>query len=239
MLDERFQRTAMLLGEGAVEELHNSRVLLLGLGGVGGYTCEVLARAGIGTLILVDFDTVSRSNINRQILADDTTVGRKKTAVAAERIARISPSTHVQLIEQFVDEENAEALILAAAPHYIVDAIDHVPGKLAIARAAHKHGIPLVSCMGTGNKLYPEKLQISDITKTHTCPLARAVRARLRREGIGHLTVLWSSEPARAPAIPLVEDGRTVPASVAFVPAAAGRLLGGYVVRHLSGENET
>lgn len=235
MVDERFFRTAMLLGEQAIDKLHRSRVMLLGLGGVGGYTCEALARAGIGELILVDFDTVSRSNINRQILADDTTVGRMKTAVAGERVSRISPDTRLQLIEQFVDADNAEALILAAAPHYVIDAIDHVPAKLAIARAAHKHGIPLVSCMGTGNKLYPEKLQISDITKTHTCPLARAVRAKLRREGIAHLDVLWSSEQPRTPVIPTVEEGRVTPASISFVPAAAGLLLGGFVIRRLLG----
>lgn len=235
MVDERFFRTAMLLGEQAIDKLHRSRVMLFGLGGVGGYTCEALARAGIGELILVDFDTVSRSNINRQILADDTTVGRMKTAVAGERVSRISPDTRLQLIEQFVDADNAESLILAAAPHYVIDAIDHVPAKLAIARAAHKHGIPLVSCMGTGNKLYPEKLQISDITKTHTCPLARAVRAKLRREGIAHLDVLWSSEQPRTPVIPTVEEGRVTPASISFVPAAAGLLLGGFVIRRLLG----
>ena len=233
MVDERFLRTAMLLGEEAVEKLQDSRVMLFGLGGVGGYTCEALARAGVGELILVDFDTVSRSNINRQILADDTTVGQRKTAVAAARVATISPAARVRVVEQFVDEENAEELILAASPSYMIDAIDHVPGKLAIARAAHKHGIPLVSCMGTGNKLYPEKLQISDITKTHTCPLARSVRAKLRREGIGHLDVLWSSEQPRVPAIHMEEEGRAIPASVSFVPATAGLMLAGFVVRRL------
>ncbi|MBQ8350630.1 MAG: tRNA threonylcarbamoyladenosine dehydratase [Clostridia bacterium] len=233
MVDERFCRTAMLLGEEAVFTLQKSRVMLVGLGGVGGYTCEALVRAGIGELILVDFDTVSRSNINRQILADDTTVGRRKTAVAAERIARISPATRVYPVEQFVDTDNAEELILTTAPHYIIDAIDHVPGKLAIIRAAHKHHIPVISCMGTGNKLYPEKLQIGDIAKTHTCPLARTMRAKLRREGIDHLDVLWSSEQPRTPVIPTMEEGRTIPASVSFVPAAAGLMLGGYVVRRL------
>ncbi len=234
MTDERFSRTAMLLGEEAVDRLWSSRVMLFGLGGVGGYACEALARAGIGELILVDFDTVSCSNINRQILADDTTVGQPKAAVAAARVLRISPQARVQTVEQFVDEANAASLIQAAAPHYIIDAIDHVPGKLAIIQAAHARGIPVISCMGTGNKLYPEKLQISDISKTHTCPLARSVRAKLRAAGISHVEVLWSSEQPRTPRIPLVEDGRAVPATVSFVPAAAGLLLGGHVIRRLA-----
>lgn len=233
-MNERFFRTAMLLGEEAVARLWSSRVMLFGLGGVGGYACEALARAGVGELILVDFDTVSRSNINRQILADDETVGLPKVAVAAARVARISPKTQVKVVERFVDEENAEELIRASAPHYMIDAIDYVPGKLAIIRAAHAQGIPVISCMGTGNKIYPEKLQISDISKTHTCPLARSVRAKLRAAGIAHVDVLWSSEQPRTPCIPLVEDGRSVPASVSFVPAAAGLLLGGYVVRKLA-----
>lgn len=233
MVEVRFSRTAMLLGEQAVHTLGESRVMLFGLGGVGGYACEALARAGVGELILVDFDTVSPSNINRQILADDTTVGQKKTAVAAARIARIAPHTRVQLHEVFVDAQNAEAMITAAMPHYVIDAIDHVPGKLAIITAAQAHGIPVVSCMGTGNKLYPEKLQIGDIAKTHTCPLARAVRAGLRRSGVMHADVLWSSELPRTPAA-AGEGGQRVPASISYVPAVAGLMLGGYVTRRLA-----
>lgn len=233
MIEERFSRTAMLLGEQAVRALGESRVMLFGLGGVGGYTCEALARAGVGELILVDFDTVSPSNINRQILADDTTVGQKKTAVAAARIARIAPGTRIQLREEFADTQNTEAMILSAMPHYVIDAIDYVPGKLAIITAAMAHGIPVISCMGTGNKLYPEKLQIGDIAKTHTCPLARAVRTGLRRAGIFHADVLWSSEMPRTPAV-AGENGQRVPASVSYVPAIAGLMLGGYVIRRLA-----
>lgn len=233
MNDERFLRTEMLIGEAALAKLRGSCVMLFGLGGVGGYACEALARAGVGKLVLVDFDTVSQSNINRQILADDTTVGQKKTTVAAARVARISPATTVRLIDTFVDGENAASLIQEVAPQYIIDAIDHVPGKLAIIGAAHEQGIPVVSCMGTGNKLYPEKLQISDISKTHTCPLARSVRAKLRQSGIAHVDVLWSSELPRTPAKPLVEEGRAVPASISFVPSAAGLLLAAHVIRCL------
>ena len=234
MIEERFSRTAMLIGEEALRALQHSSVLLFGLGGVGGYACEALARAGVGELHLVDFDTVSVSNINRQILADETTVGRPKAAVAAERVARISPATRVQVIDRFVDETNIEEIILAAGPQYIIDAIDTVDSKLAILRVAQAHGIPVISCMGTGNKLYPEKLQISDISKTHTCPLARAVRARLRREGINHAEVLWSSEPPHKPCTPVEEGGRVIPASISFVPAAAGLILAGYVIRKLA-----
>ncbi|MBO5050839.1 MAG: ThiF family adenylyltransferase [Clostridia bacterium] len=235
MIEERFSRTAMLIGEEALGALQHSRVLLFGLGGVGGYACEALARAGVGELHLVDFDTVSISNINRQILADETTVGRPKAAVAAERVARIAPATRVRVVDRFADEANVEAIILAADPQYIIDAIDTVDSKLAILRVAQAHGIPVISCMGTGNKLYPEKLQISDISKTHTCPLARAVRARLRREGINHAEVLWSSEPPRKPCTPVEEGGRVIPASISFVPAAAGLMLAGHVIRKLVG----
>ena len=234
MIEERFSRTAMLIGEEALCALQHSSVLLFGLGGVGGYACEALARAGIGELHLVDFDTVSISNINRQILADETTVGRQKAAVAAERVARIAPATRVQVIDRFVDAANVEEIILAARPQYIIDAIDTVDSKLAILRVAQAHGIPVISCMGTGNKLYPEKLQISDISKTHTCPLARAVRARLRREGINHAEVLWSSEPPRKPCTLIEEGGRVIPASISFVPAAAGLMLAGHVIRKLA-----
>lgn len=234
-MDERFSRTASLLGDEAVLALQSKRVMLLGLGGVGGYTCEALARAGVGELYLVDFDAVSVSNINRQILADDTTVGRPKTAVAAERIARISPQARVTVQECLVTPENAEEMILAAAPHYIIDAIDAVPAKIALIRAAHANGIPIVSCMGTGNKLYPERFQISDITKTHTCALARAVRRQLREAGIAHADVLWSSEPPRTPVSPQYDGGRAVPATVSYVPAVAGLMLAGFVIRRLLG----
>ena len=233
MTDERFSRTAMLLGEEALSRLFSSRVMLFGLGGVGGYACEALARAGVGHLFLCDFDTVSISNINRQILADDTTVGQKKTAVAAERVRRIHPSAEVTVADLFVDEKNALDLIASFRPDYIIDAIDAVPSKIALIAAANTLSVPIISCMGTGNKLDPEKLTIADISKTHTCPLARAVRTRLRAVGISHVDVLFSTEK---PITPQVGEGeKSVPASVPFVPSVAGLMLGGFVIRRLSG----
>ena len=233
MTDERFSRTAMLLGEEALSRLFSSRVMLFGLGGVGGYACEALARAGVGHLFLCDFDTVSVSNINRQILADDTTVGQKKTAVAAERVRRIHPSAEVTVADLFVDEKNALDLIASFRPDYIIDAIDAVPSKIALIAAANTLSVPIISCMGTGNKLDPEKLTIADISKTHTCPLARAVRTRLRAVGISHVDVLFSTEKPIAPQVG--EGEKSVPASVSFVPSVAGLMLGGFVVLRLSG----
>ncbi len=233
MTDERFSRTAMLLGEVGLSRLFASRVMLFGLGGVGGYACEALARAGVGHLFLCDFDTVSVSNINRQILADDTTVGQKKTAVASERVRRIHPSAEVTVADLFVDEKNALDLIASFRPDYIIDAIDAVPSKIALIAAASTLSVPIISCMGTGNKLDPEKLAIADISKTHTCPLARAVRTRLRAVGISHVDVLFSTEKPIAPQVG--EGEKSVPASVSFVPSVAGLMLGGFVIRRLSG----
>lgn len=235
MVEERFSRTALLVGEEGVSRLAAATVAVFGLGGVGGYVCEALARAGIGHLILVDHDVISRSNINRQILADEETVGRPKVEVAAERAKKINPAAFVTAVQRFVLSEELEGLFADCRPDYIVDAIDTVTGKVGILRYAAAAGIPAVSCMGTGNKLEPETLQISDISRTHTCPLARAVRARLRREGILHADVLWSSELPRKPVVQLTENGRHIPASVSFVPGVAGLMLGGFVVRRLLG----
>ncbi len=235
MGDERFSRTALMLGGEAVQRLQESRVLLIGLGGVGGYACEALARAGVGTLWLVDHDIVSESNINRQILADSTTVGRPKVEVAAERVARIHPGAHVVARQQFLEEVDLPHLLEEAKPQYIIDAIDTVTSKVALIRQATRQGVPIVSCMGTGNKLYPERLQIGDLAHTHTCPLARAMRARLRAEGVLHVDVLWSDEAPRAPLCPIQENGRHIPASISYVPAVAGLMLAGYVIRRLSG----
>lgn len=235
MIDERFSRAALLLGADAIQKLHNSRVLLLGLGGVGGYALEALARAGVGELYLVDADTVSVSNINRQILADDSTVGRPKTEVAAERVARINPAARVHTITRFLAEEDAAPLIEEIRPDYIIDAIDTTATKIGIICAARAQGVPVISCMGTGNKLAPEKLQIADIAKTHTCPLARSVRARLRAAGVNHVDVLFSTELPIQQKETVVEDGRQIPASISYVPAVAGLMLGGYVIRRLAG----
>ncbi len=233
-MEERLSRTALLIGEEAIGKLQNSHVMLFGLGGVGGYALEALARGGVGKLTLVDFDSVSESNLNRQILATRSTVGLKKTDVAAARVREIAPGVAVLTHEIFVDRENAAALIAGARPDYIIDAIDAVAGKLGIILAAKEAGIPVISSMGTGNKLDPTRFRITDIGKTHTCPLARAMRVELRRLGVAHVDVLWSDELPVTPAKTLTENGKSIPASISYVPSAAGLIIGGYVLRKLA-----
>ena len=233
-MEERFVRTAALLGEEAVSRLAASTVAVFGLGGVGGYVVESLARAGVGTLWLFDFDTVSESNINRQIYALSSTVGMKKTDVARARIADINPAATVHTEDTFVDAENIGEYLDRAHPDFIVDAIDSVPSKIALILAARERDIPIVCCMGTGNKLDPTKLQITDIKKTNTCPLAATVRTRLRKLGVTDgVAALWSSElPARQKEGE--EGARPVPATVSYLPAVAGLMLGGYVIRKIA-----
>lgn len=233
MVSERFSRTARLLGDAAIEKLQNTHVLLFGVGGVGGYVLEALVRAGVGEITVVDADTVSESNINRQILATTDTVGQEKTAVAAARARAINPDVRVHEICRFVEEDTAAALIADVSPDYIVDAIDTVSAKVGIIRAASKSGIPIISSMGTGNKLDPTKLTVTDIAKTSICPLARAMRTRLRREGILHLDVLFSSEVPLVPLESEQEHGRHLPASTPFVPAAGGLAIASHVVRKI------
>lgn len=233
MIQERFSRTARLLGDAAIEKLHNTHILLFGVGGVGGYVLEALVRAGVGEITVVDADTVSESNINRQILATTDTVGKLKTAVAAARARAINPDVRVHELPVFVEEGSAAALIKEAAPDYIVDAIDTVAAKVGIIRAAKEMNIPILSSMGTGNKLDPTKLTVTDIAKTSVCPLARAMRTRLRREGIAHLDVLFSTELPLTPLENEEENGRHLPASTPFVPAAAGLVIAAHVVRKI------
>ena len=224
-------REEALIGKDNVEKLKKASVLVFGIGGVGSYAVEALARAGIGKLTLVDGDTVSVSNINRQLIADTETVGRAKAVVAAERVRKINPSCTVVAVTEFCDETNTVRVIEDAAPDFIVDAIDCVSTKLIIAEYAVSHGMKMISSMGTGNKLYPEKLRIADISKTEVCPLARVMRKKLRERNILHLPVVFSTE------IP-VSTGERVPASVSFVPSAAGILIAGYAVRTLIGRQE-
>lgn len=234
-MEERYVRTAALLGEEAVLRLRNSAVAVFGLGGVGGYTVEALARAGVGALWLFDFDTVSESNLNRQLFALTSTVGMKKTGVARARVADINPNTVVYTEDTFADESNIGEYLDRARPDFIVDAIDSVPSKIALILAARERNIPIISCMGTGNKLDPSKLQITDIKKTNTCPLAAAVRTRLRKLGVNDgVAALWSTEfPVRPQNGE--EGGRPVPATVSYLPAVAGLMLGGYVIRKIAG----
>ena len=225
-----FDRTEALIGTEGLERLRNSRVAVFGIGGVGGHVCEALARSGVGAIDLVDKDTVSETNINRQIVALRSTVGKYKTEVMAERIADINPDCAVREHRFFYLPENADRFDLSQYD-FVVDAIDTVSAKIELAVRTQKAGIPFVASMGTGNKLHPELLGITDLAKTSVCPLARVMRRELKARGIEHIPVLYSPEPP----IPSVisENGRHAPASTPFVPGAAGLIIAAYVVREL------
>ena len=236
-MKEELLRTAMLLGEEAVEKLQKARVAVFGIGGVGGYTLEALARAGIGALDLIDSDTVSRSNINRQILATQSTVGMPKVEAGKKRVLDINPDCIVRTWEIFYTPETADQFDFTQYD-YIVDAIDTVTGKLQLIQRAHECGTPVISCMGTGNKLDASAFEVSDISKTTMCPLARIVRKELGKRGIKHLKVVYSQEEALSPT-GWEEEARAlgkrqIPGSVSFVPGAAGLILAGEVIKDLA-----
>lgn len=230
--DEMFERTAMLFGRDAIEALGQKRVIVFGVGGVGGYVCEALCRSGIGTIDIVDNDCVSVSNINRQIIASSSTVGRSKVDVMKERLSDINPDVTVNCHSFFYLPENADLIDLSAYD-YIVDAIDTVSAKIELAVRAQKDGIPIISSMGTGNKTDPTRLRVADLTKTTTCPLARVMRRELRSRGIDHLKVVFSDEEASTPLFADTKTGKKVPASTAFVPPVAGLLIAREVVLDL------
>ena len=229
-------RTALLLGEAGVNALKRARVAVFGIGGVGGFACEALARAGVGSLLLVDDDTVSESNLNRQLIALRSTIGQPKVAVMAARIADIDPSIAVETRQCFFDETTAGSFDFSAFD-YVIDAIDTVSAKVELICRAKAAGTPIVSCMGAGNKLDPTKFVVTDLAKTDTCPLARVLRQRLRKQGIQHLQVVYSTEPPLTP-LETIQDGgrRQLPGSVSFVPSAAGLVAAGAVIRALCGK---
>ncbi len=236
-MSDWLHRERMMLGDAAVDSLKNKTVLLFGVGGVGGYALEAIVRAGIGHVALVDNDTVSLTNINRQIIADTTTVGKLKTEVAAERVRAINPEITVERYDIFATPENIPELIDKVRPDYIVDAIDTVTSKLSIIVTAKNTGIPVISSMGTGAKLDPTGFKIVDITKTHTCPLAKVMRIKLRELGVAHCDVLFSDElPIKAVCESELAGAttRNVPGSVSFVPSVAGLIIGGHVVKKLA-----
>ena len=236
-MNEQFLRTAMLLGEDAVNRLQNARVAVFGIGGVGGYTVEALARSGIGQLDLIDSDTVSVSNINRQILATHSTVGMPKVEAAKARVLDINPECCVRTHQVFYTPETAH-LFDFSEYDYIVDAIDTVTGKLALVQRAAEANTPIICCMGTGNKLDASAFQVADISRTSMCPLARIMRKELGKRGIKHLKVVYSQEEALSPTGWEEEAAalgkRQIPGSVAFVPGAAGLILAGEVIRDLA-----
>ena len=242
-MEEQFARTELLLGREAMERLFRARVAVFGLGGVGGYAVEALARSGVGTLDLIDDDTVNLTNLNRQIIATHETLGRHKVDAARERVLSINPGAVVHTYKTFFLPETAGQFDFTQFD-YVVDAIDTVTGKLMLVEAAQRAGTPVISCMGAGNKLDPTAFEVADLSRTSVCPLARVMRKERGKRGIRHLKVVYSKEQAMTPAPAAEEPGsahpkRQTPGSNAFVPAVAGLILAGEVVKDIAGRNGT
>ena len=223
--ESALSRTEGLIGTQALDILKNARVAVFGVGGVGSYVVEALARSGIGTLDLVDNDIVAESNLNRQLIALHSTIGQSKVEIAKARVLDICPECKVNTYKCFYLPEEAESFPFSEFD-YIVDAIDTVKAKLSLVEEANKAGVPIISSMGTGNKLDPCRFEVSDISKTSVCPLAKVMRVELRKRGIHHLKVVYSKEE------PVNIDSRT-PASIAFVPSVAGLIIAGEVIKDL------
>ena len=228
----QFSRTALLLGQDGVEKLKKARIAVFGVGGVGGYVVEALARSGVGTLDLIDNDKVSLSNINRQIIALHSTIGRQKTEVAAERAKDINPQITVNTYNVFYLPETAAQFDFSQYD-YVVDAIDTVSGKIALVEQAKAANVPIISAMGAGNKLDPTAFEVADVSKTTVCPLARVMRRELKKRGIEHLKVVYSKEEPLPAKMLDEETGKPIPASVAFVPSVVGLIVASEVIKDL------
>lgn len=235
-MQDEFSRAGLLLGSDAIDRLSHTHIAVFGVGGVGSFAAEALARAGIGELTLIDSDTVSVTNRNRQLIALSSTVGQPKTEAMAARIRDINPSAIVHPLQTFVTPESCPSL---AQFDYIVDAVDTVTAKLYLIEQASRQGIPIISCMGTGNKLDPTRFEVADIFDTSVCPLARVLRQELKKRGIPKLKVVYSKEEPSVPRGSLPDGekkgtlGRPVPGSVSFVPPVAGMILAGEVIKDL------
>lgn len=235
---EEFSRIQRLVGEDAMARLAAARVAVFGIGGVGGYVAEALARSGVGKLDLIDHDTVALSNLNRQIIALHSTVGQSKVDVMARRIADINPEAQVRAIPLFYLPETADRFDFHEYD-YVVDAIDTVAGKMELVRRAREANVPIICSMGAGNKLDPTAFRVADIYKTSVCPLAKVMRGLCRKEGIRSLKVVYSEEPPMTPAPPEGHtEGKIPPASAIFAPAAAGLAIAAEVVKDLIGEQK-
>lgn len=230
--DEQNSRTEKLIGKVGVDRLAAAHVAVFGVGGVGGYAAEALARAGVGELTVVDSDTVSLSNINRQIIATHSTLGRPKVEVIKERVCDINPDIKVNAREIFFSGESRSEFDFSKYD-YVIDAIDSLSAKLDLICLCKESGVPIISAMGAGNKLDPTAFEVADISKTSVCPLARAVRVSLRKRGVHHLKVVYSKEEPRVER----EAGRSAPGSISFVPSVAGLILAGEVIKDISGIN--
>ncbi len=234
MEHSQFLRSEMILGENSTENLSRKKVILFGLGGVGSYTAEALARAGVGKLTIVDNDEVSQTNINRQLCALHSTVGKPKVDVVKERILDINPDCEVTALCKFYLPENADEFNLGSYD-YIADAIDTVSAKIDLAVKSQALNIPMISCMGTGNKLDPSQFTVSDIYKTSGCPLCRVMRTELKKRGIKKLNVVWSAEIPVKPSQTTEDTGkRQTPGSLPFVPPVAGMIMAGKIILDLT-----
>ncbi len=235
-MKEMFERSAMLLGGEQIEKLQEKKVAVFGVGGVGGYAVEALARTGVGSFDLIDHDIISISNINRQIIATMDTVGEKKAQVMKERILSIHPEAKVQIHDCFFLPENAGEFCFESYD-YVVDAVDTVTAKIEIIERAKKAGVPVISAMGAGNKLDPTRFEVTDISKTTVCPLAKVMRRELKKRGISEVKVVYSKEEAITPYFdaPAAEETRKkAPGSVAFVPSVAGLIVASEVIKDLT-----
>lgn len=222
-MDNWLSRTENLIGTENIEKLQKSHVTVLGCGGVGSYSIEALARAGIGNITIIDNDTIDITNINRQIMADTSVIGLSKVEVMKNRLLKINPKLNITIHQKFIDSSNVKELI--SNTNYIVDAIDCVSSKISVIEYATTNTIPIISSMGTGNKLDPTKFEITDISKTSVCPLAKVIRKELRNLGINHLKVLYSKE------LPIKSSN--TPTSISFVPSVAGLIIASEVVKDL------
>lgn len=232
----QFCRTEMLIGKQAVDQLNTKRVAVFGLGGVGSYVVEALARAGVGHLTLVDDDQIAESNLNRQLYALHSTIGQAKVAVAKQRVADIYSDCDVTALQIRFDVNTANNFDFATFD-YVVDAIDTVTSKLLLAELCNKSKTPIISCMGTGNKLDATKFEVEDISKTSVCPLAKVMRRELKKRDIEHLKVVYSKEQPIAPIDPEPSSKRQTPASISFVPSVAGFIAAGEVIKDLISNN--
>ena len=230
---DRFIRTEALLGKDAMEKLRDSRIIVFGVGGVGGYTVEALARTGVGAIDVVDPDVVAKSNLNRQIIALESTIGRRKTEVIKERILSINPEIKVNCFDIFYTPENSHLIDLSPYD-YIVDAIDTVSAKVDIIYRAKALDIPVISSMGFGNKLNPTMIEVADLSKTSVCPLARTMRRLLKEKGITHIKTVYTKEIPQKPQGELDSAGKSSVSSNAFVPSVAGLIIASEVIKDLS-----
>ena len=230
-MSKQFSRTEVLIGKERVEKLQNSKVAIFGIGGVGSYVVEGLARAGIGSFILIDKDVVDETNINRQIIATKKTIGIPKVEVARQRILDINPNAKIEIREEFFLPESID--FFDKKIDYVIDCVDTITAKIEIIVRAKKHNIPVISCMGTGNKLDPTKFEVEDIYKTSICPLAKVMRKELKQRGIEKLKVVYSKEEPIKTNLFDEETNKQIPGSISFVPSVAGLIIAGEVVKEL------